>query len=829
NDAYIKAEGLARYDRDFRDSWTHGLAISWDLMEESGVFDDAERLANTNLLIRLGLECTLYQHWQGARVESWRKNKNIVHNHNTFPALGVYFVGTYMKRHYGIAWADDWLAVADGIFAGQKHSSKPLEDAASYQWLPILHTMLYGMARDDWTFFREGHARESAAVGAMVMDNAGYQAAFGDHSAYRASSALGTTLQRIAWQTRDPGILWAARRTVGGTNEHVQFNLGQPYSVDFAAVPPKDQRGAQAAKLPKLCYDYAARSPQYASKPNLPWPVTFDKLAFRAGFARDDEYLLLDGFGRGTHMHFDANAIIRFSAGGEPLLVDAEYIKNAPKYHNSLVILRDGQSVLTPAVTALRSLASFGDTAITRTELVKYNGADWERSIVWRPKRYVLVTDTVTARTAGDYTLRCCWRPWGEARLEGQKLIANHAPMRLELINADGAAGRLETMKTVERMAVSRLSQQVGRTMKPGDSYSFVNAFHAEPQTKPRQVSAQLLRPGVAVIDQPEGREVVAFGPGTRSLPGITTDASIVVLSKERLAVTDCQQFGAGGATVLSSTEPVSVEFEPTQGRAVIVTSKPSQLTLRGWSLKHASAKSAQGGGIVLDLPAGKHMLSGTRAPMPAWALTVVGSGSATSGASAIDRAVPIVPTLKPLWEHGGFDPAPEPLAITSVTCKQPHYDRYGPATKLGDGIFSSSTSSVMWPAGVTATVVLELAAETQLEQVVMREWHMNEDWDMGTRKLEISSDGFKRDVRPITAPFRPAGTQSWGNNTNSLFAAPVHQRAKQVRLTLSPARKDSRVYVAEVELHGVRTGALPAIRALAMGRLGETGAPAVV
>ena len=270
NDAYIKAEGLARYDRDFRDSWTHGLAISWDLLEESGVFDDAERLANTNFLIRLGLECTLYQHWQGTRIKTWVENRDIVHNHNTFPALGVYFVGSYMKRHYAAPWVKDWLAVADGIFAGQKHSSKPLEDAASYQWLPILHTMLYTMARDDWTFFREGHARESAAVAAMVMDNAGYQAAFGDHSAYRASSAMGTTLQRIAWQTRDPGILWAARRTVGGTNEHVQFNLGQPYSVDFPAASPKDQRGAQVAKLPKLCYDYAARSPQYASKPNLP-------------------------------------------------------------------------------------------------------------------------------------------------------------------------------------------------------------------------------------------------------------------------------------------------------------------------------------------------------------------------------------------------------------------------------------------------------------------------------------------------------------------------------------------------------------------------------
>ena len=44
----------------------------------------------------------------------------------------------------------------------------------------------------------------------------------------------------------------------------------------------------------------------------------------RAGLETTDAYMLLDGFGRGTHLHFDANAIIRYAEGGEPLLVDGE-------------------------------------------------------------------------------------------------------------------------------------------------------------------------------------------------------------------------------------------------------------------------------------------------------------------------------------------------------------------------------------------------------------------------------------------------------------------------------------------------------------------------
>ncbi|MBM4046820.1 MAG: hypothetical protein FJ279_17070, partial [Planctomycetes bacterium] len=155
-DEYISGDGMARYDRDFRDSWTHEVAILWDLHEESGLFGDQERLDMTNLLIRLGLECVIYQGWNRPdRLASWAKNQDIVHNHNTFPALGVLFVGNYLKRHYDAKFVGDWLAVAHGIFNGQKHSSKPQEDSAGYQWLPIIHVMMYSLATGDLTFFQE--------------------------------------------------------------------------------------------------------------------------------------------------------------------------------------------------------------------------------------------------------------------------------------------------------------------------------------------------------------------------------------------------------------------------------------------------------------------------------------------------------------------------------------------------------------------------------------------------------------------------------------------------------------------------------------------------
>ncbi|MBM4049924.1 MAG: hypothetical protein FJ279_32915, partial [Planctomycetes bacterium] len=96
-------------------------------------------------------------------------------------------------------------------------------------------------------------------------------------------------------------------------------------------------------------------------------------------------------------------------------------------------------------------------------------------------------------------------------------------------------------------------------------------------------------------------------------------------------------------------------------------------------------------------------------------------------------------------------------------------------------------------------------------------------------RKLELSSDGFKQDVRAVPVPFVNAGEQRFGGNVNTLFEAKVGQKARQIRLTLTPARPECTVYLAEVELHGVRPGATTPITACATGDLNGDGKAEVV
>ncbi len=830
-DEYINSEGMRRYDRDFRDAWTHRVAIPWDLIEESGAFPDEERLAITNLLVRLALECELYQRWdrEGA-VERWAENNDIVHNHNTFPGLGAYFVGDYVKRHYGLEHADRWLTVAHGIFNGQKHCSKPLEDAASYQWLPIIHTMIYSLAEGDLAFFDEGHARESATVAIMVMDNAGYQAAFGDHAAYKSSSAIGTTLQKIAWYHKDPELLWAAQHATGSPSHP----LDQPYHFDLEPRPPAGHTGLSVSYLPQRCYDYAARSPQYPTPPNLPLEQTFDKLAFRAGWEREDEYMLLDGFGRGTHMHFDANAIIRYAAGGEPLLVDGEYIKNAPKYHSSLVIIRDGQAELTPAVTGLGRADGLDRIAFTRTYLTEYNGAEWTREIVWLRDAYFLISDTVTAIEAGDFTLRCCWRPWGEAALDGGTLTVEHPPMHMVIANADGAACRLETMKSSEMLPISRLSQQVSLPLEAGEGYRFVNLLHADPAGNAQDITVRHVDDGLVVVDRAATKDVIAFGPAMGSLPGLACAAEILVLSNDRLAAAGCTRLGAEGNLVLAS-KPVSIELAPEAGKGAVVAGEDSEVRLRlkpGGTLSVGEANvQADGDGLAtFAVPAGRHTLAFEPFPMYEPVTETIRGIAGRPALPPTARAETLQrPELNLAWQHAGFEAPTETLRVLSVQCNEPHHSRYGPVEKLCDGHFSSSTHSVMWPAGVTPAITMELPTEAEISTVVLREWHMSSAWDIGARQLEISSDGFRDDVRVVEARFEMVGTQKWGGNVNTLMEAKVGKKAREIRLTIYPARDDSSVYLAEVQVHGTRPGAAPDIRDVAAGDLTGDGRQALV
>ena len=113
--------------------------------------------------------------------------------------------------------------------------------------------------------------------------------------------------------------------------------------------------------------------------------------------------------------------------------------RTRPKYHNSLVVIRDGEASPAPAIAGLARAEQLASGDFARTWVKDYSGAQWTRTILWQRADYLLVRDEVQADKPGRYTLRCCWRPWGHATLDDGRLQIRHQPMQLTLVGLDGA------------------------------------------------------------------------------------------------------------------------------------------------------------------------------------------------------------------------------------------------------------------------------------------------------------------------------------------------------------------------------------------------------
>ncbi|MCK5805264.1 MAG: VCBS repeat-containing protein, partial [Lentisphaeria bacterium] len=119
----------------------------------------------------------------------------------------------------------------------------------------------------------------------------------------------------------------------------------------------------------------------------------------------------VDGYSRGIHMHYDANAIVKFYADGEDWLVDGDYLVRNTTDHSMLSLTRDGRcDRAEPAFASLDTGADRPGLAMTRTTVHDYMDADWDRNICWLKGRAVVVLDRVTARRPGLFKAECVWK-----------------------------------------------------------------------------------------------------------------------------------------------------------------------------------------------------------------------------------------------------------------------------------------------------------------------------------------------------------------------------------------------------------------------------------
>ena len=311
-----------------------GLVTNWDILEECGVFTDAERLRVTNALLATYRE-VLFKAHRCNHSFSRMKGEPVVYdnNHGTCWSKAAAEAGQYFRAYYDRPEADLWIWGVRAVNKPVAISHQQIEDAGGYGAIMPSDKWREALRFGDSEYMDRGVARSHADWAMMSINNLGAISGYGDtvgFSAYNAYRLVGMA----AWYYRDPKCRWFYDHMLKpiikprGWNAMNRYNiiasvkqgLDVPKRVGAAEGLPRELMGVHVLwpwRDSTLGNRHGWSSSEVTLDPKVCDDKTyFDKITFRSDWGPESSYLLLDGRRRGVHGQSDANSIIAFTANG---------------------------------------------------------------------------------------------------------------------------------------------------------------------------------------------------------------------------------------------------------------------------------------------------------------------------------------------------------------------------------------------------------------------------------------------------------------------------------------------------------------------------------
>ncbi|MFH1476337.1 MAG: PQQ-binding-like beta-propeller repeat protein [Verrucomicrobiota bacterium] len=538
---------------------------AWDAVEESPVLSDDDRLEITRILVRYIRHCP-------AHIEDLTDFELRV-NHSTFAATGLYIAGLYFKKYYRLPEAERWIAIGEKCIAPHLRAINGNEDANGYLWLPFKHALAYTLASGDTTFFDSNAAGKIADYANIITDNLGREASFGDNT---ASKTRGGQSHRMA----------ASFHYRDGRHLFFPATQGMPYAFNSNLLPvePSHLAGVSVYPLEPLFYLYATGTP-------LPKNAScFDKLSFRDGFNRMDQYLLLDGINEGNHKHFDGNSILRLTRNGKTWLSDSGYFNRDQQCHNTVCIYRDGQAASLPPFAGLEHARAFKRAAFSQSIMSGYNKSNWRRNIFSLRNQYFVLADDIEALAdEKEAVIRVFFQTLGAAKLSETALTLTQDDQQFTIQFPAGPATQLKTGKLSNGANVLEGYDE--------DTHTFIQTSEVALEKNRSFVQWNLMAghgigqrpPGLQRLSQnciriACGGEIIFTGIGSGKSPenipdGPSVQAAMFQISAEYFALIAGTQI-RWPDPVFAADGPVDIEFDFQANAGTIVAGKPTQITL---------------------------------------------------------------------------------------------------------------------------------------------------------------------------------------------------------------------------------------------------------
>jgi outer membrane protein assembly factor BamB len=429
---------------------------------------------------------------------------------------------------------------------GQAYSYRPNDDGgAGYQVLVPSHHLSYSMAEGDDSFLASGHLKSVVDLMIATLDNRMDPVTFGDIGNYshrkKGAPQVGELkfFKMAAWYYEDGQYQWLynwmSRDCVIDLDVWGAFSTGL-YAVDIQEEEPSRYVGVFPVMLDDASLRWSARRSEKKAWFPLDNKHYFDKITFRSSFNPQDEYLLLDGTSTFAHGHQDGNTITRLTWKDRIWLFDADYIKSTPRYHNGVIVVRDGVQEAPPPLNVLDYAADFNSIGFTQTTSKDYNGADWERNIIWKKGRYFLFLDQVKALKSGDYRLENRWRTRGDVNLDENVLSVHQGDKSFYIKSADEASRTIviepDGYGSVWDYPYGNCKMSVclarkNMTMARNSEWIFANLMYAVDDSDTNPIELYKISDDLYLISDSENRELVGFRANILEAEGVYTNCSL--------------------------------------------------------------------------------------------------------------------------------------------------------------------------------------------------------------------------------------------------------------------------------------------------------------
>jgi len=353
----------------------HLMVLYWDLIEESPVFTDEERLRVTNAFARQ------LNHRKDEGIYSLTRTPSAVGTrHGQWSAVSLYCLGRYFQKDYPNRIWEQCIEGARWAFSPLHSHAWVIGEEDNLYWYstataPILTFMLLDGDRRP---LESGALQELLRGQEMLIS--------GMVSDWALNYAAIDYLHKAAYLTQDGRWLHYRDRT--GLDTSI-FRLGQSFWPDerLKPVPPADLAGKWSVnRLPLPCWLNRGNG----FKPE----ESFYFASFRSTPDASGDFILLDGYNGASRNPYHAFALLELRLNGATLLKG---------YRNQVLTRADGLVEAKIAMdAALRYHGVVGETAAAVVEVPNAAYCNWRRSLAQRVGRYALVIDDLAFRTDSE-------------------------------------------------------------------------------------------------------------------------------------------------------------------------------------------------------------------------------------------------------------------------------------------------------------------------------------------------------------------------------------------------------------------------------------------